>query len=171
MSGFANSKQLRDLARNPAAYARFQMTGQLPAVKAPDSPLIRALERIAPRDLALIRGLVVDPRLGYNGHRVFATATQALRWCKPDDMVLSGHSFPADSWRMKHFSKELRIGDVLAQAASFPEHLRKHVLSGAPTPAPTTASDSPEGLPENPVEEGQIKGRPDEPADSDSPRP
>lgn len=48
-------KQLRILQRNPTAMARYQATGRLPSVYRPDSPLIRLLERIPPRDRVRIK--------------------------------------------------------------------------------------------------------------------
>ena len=65
-----------------------------------------------------IRGLRVNPNLGYNGHRVFATATQALRWLAPDREVLG--SYPAQSWQNKNFHKKLTLQDVLDNASSHP---------------------------------------------------
>lgn len=72
-----------------------------------------------------IRSLKVGPALGYSGMRVFATAEQALRWCAPDREMLVCENWPAESWRIKSFSKQLTVNDVLEQASGFPEKLKQ----------------------------------------------
>lgn len=116
-------KQLRAIARRPADHARFLLTGRLPRTVRPASPLITLLERIAPYDRIRIIGLKVGPELGYAGSRHFHTAEQALRWIRPSLEMLEGEYWPAESWRMKHFTHELHIEDLIAAAASCPHGL------------------------------------------------
>lgn len=117
----ATSKQLHRLATNPADMMRFQATGKLPSGVKPASPLITLLEQVGVRDLACIAGLTVDERLGYAGSRTFHTAAQALHWLKPAPEVFG--SFPAESWRIKTYSRQLYLEDLRACCASFPKAL------------------------------------------------
>lgn len=117
----ATSRQLHRLATSPADMMRFQRTGQLPPGVQPASPLISLLEKVGGQHLVLIRGLVVDERLGYLGSRRFDTASQALRWLKPAAEVFG--TFPAEGWRMKAFSKQLSLEDVAECSQSVPNEL------------------------------------------------
>lgn len=117
------AKQMRAIARRPADHARFMLTGRLPRTVRPSSPLITLLEKISPRDRAQIAGLTVGPELGYAGSRQFHTAEQALRWIKPSAQMLEHESWPAESWRIKHFNKALHIENLIAAAARCPESL------------------------------------------------
>ena len=117
----ATSKQLHRLATNPADMMRFQATGKLPSGVKPASPLITLLEQIGVRDLTSIVGLTVDERLGYAGSRTFHTAAQALNWLKPASEVFG--SFPAESWRIKAYSRQLYLEDLKSCSTEFPEPL------------------------------------------------
>ena len=66
----------------------------------------------------------MGPALGYAGSRQFHTAEQALKWCRPAREMLESENFPADSWRMKGFHKEIYLDDLLACATSFPDGLK-----------------------------------------------
>lgn len=116
----ATAKQLKRLAINPTDYIRFATTGKLPEGMRPSSPLISLLEGLGAANRMRIVGLVVDQRLGYSGSRRFANAEQAYRWIKPSDEVFG--SFPAESWRIKRFDKQLTVAD-LASCGSVPEAL------------------------------------------------
>lgn len=100
---------------------RFQATGKLPSGIRPSSPLITLLEQIGAQDLAGIRGLTVDMRLGYAGSRTFQTAGQALLWLKPAAEVFG--SFPAESWRIKECTRQLFLEDLQECSENFPERL------------------------------------------------
>lgn len=131
-------KQMRAIARRPADYARFVVTGRLPRIVRPSSPLITLLSAIAPRDRAQIVGLTVGADLGYAGSRQFHTAEQALRWIRPETEMLATEHWPAESWRMKHFARELHIEDLIAAAARCPEDLaRRYPSLRAPGPGPS----------------------------------
>ena len=116
-----SSKILHRLATRPHEYARYLQTGRLPRGVRPDSPLIRLLKALSPRDLVQIAGVTVNSSLGYTGSRQFANALQALQWVAPADEVFD--SFPAESWRDKRFAKQLHLEDLGAVSARFPEHL------------------------------------------------
>lgn len=118
-----NQNQLNYMLRHPTAAMRFNMTGQLPRMVVPDSPLIRLLEQISPGDRAAIRGLTVGPLLGYAGSRLFGSAEQALRWCKPAQQVIERESFPAESWRIKTFARRLYLDELVFNSAFVPDEL------------------------------------------------
>lgn len=114
-------KRIQVMLRRPSAFARFQMTGELPRGVVPHSPLISALQCIAPSHRARMRGFVVDSRLGYGGSRLFHTVEQAMRWLAPDDEVFG--AFPAESWRMKGFSRRIGFCDVMECCADVPQDI------------------------------------------------
>lgn len=114
------SAMLRRLATRPSDLARYMATGALPRGIVPQSPLITLLKSITPRDRAQIHALVVSEALGYVGTRRFHNAAQALLWLAPSSEVFG--SFPAETCRIRSFSKALSIQD-LAEFAVIPEHI------------------------------------------------
>lgn len=137
------SAALHKLATNPAAYARWKMTGQLPRGETPKGPLIDLLRALSPRDRAELRGITVAPPLGYNGSRLFASAEHALRWAAPDTEVFG--SFPAKSWQ-RHGVQRLTLDDLLEHTASFPDNIRaRYPRLCRPNP-PAATSDSGPGM-------------------------
>lgn len=119
------NKAMQYMLRHPKAYLDFQMTGRLPQGVRPQSPLIDAILRIAPRDRARMIGFMVSPDLGYTGSRRFHTVSQALNWIAPDDEVFG--AFPAESSRIKAFRKALSFEDIAKACAQVPEDiLRKY---------------------------------------------
>lgn len=119
----ANQQQLHHIATNPLAYARFQMTGQLPATVRPTSPLITLLEALTPRERMAITGLKVNEQLGYLSSRQFHTAEAALRWLKPASEMLESQSWPAESYRIKRFNGRVYLDALVANAARVPDGL------------------------------------------------
>ncbi len=115
------SKQLQRLATSPADMMLFQATGRLPSGVKPSSPLITLLEQIGARDLRRIVGLTIDERLGYAGSRTFHTGAQAMTWLKPTPEVFG--SFPAESWRMKAYSRKLYLEDLIGCCTELPDAL------------------------------------------------
>jgi hypothetical protein len=120
-----SSKQLRHMMRHPAALMKFQATGRAPRITRPTSPLIALLMAINPGDRVRIKGVRVDAGVGYEGSRQFHTAEQALRWVMPDDQMIEGTSWPAESWRNKRFRDQVFLEELLDRASSFPEDLPK----------------------------------------------
>lgn len=116
-------KQLRHIATNPEAYIRFQMTGKLPAVVRPASPLITLLEALTARERMAITGLKVNECLGYFNSRQFHTAEAALRWLKPASEMLESQSWPAESYRIKRFIDNIYLDALVANAARVPDGL------------------------------------------------
>jgi hypothetical protein len=117
----ANSRQLHRIATRPADYIRFATTGRMPEGKKPQGPLVELLKKIAPHDLAAIKGVTVDHRLGYTGSRRFQYASQAWRWIAPAEEVFD--AFPAESWRDKRFLHCLYLEDFAQCCSHFPEQL------------------------------------------------
>ncbi len=141
-------KQIRELARSPSAYVKFQATGQLPRMVRPASPLITLLEAIHPRYLPHIIGVTVGPELGYSGSRTFHSAAQALQWVRPEREVLESRSFPAESWRLKNFRGKLHLEDLLDHSSDWPEQiLQQHPRLRRP--APRQAEQDPPSPPRN----------------------
>lgn len=128
----SNSQKYRELARNPRAFMEYQRTGNLPQGVRPDSPLIRLIESIPPAKRGQYLGVVVSEQLGYTGRRVFHDAHRALHWLKPSAEVFG--SFPAESHRLKHFSKTLTLADLEACCSRSPSP-----PDGATTPNVTVA--------------------------------
>lgn len=139
-----NSAALHRLATNPQAYARWKMTGRMPQGERPQGALIDLLQALSPRDRAGLRGVTVNPTLGYNGSRQFASGEQALRWAAPSAEVFG--SFPAKSWQIHHV-RRLFLDDLLANTAQapagirarYPQLCRKDALELEPGQAPTPA--------------------------------
>lgn len=142
-----NARVLHAIATRPHLYAQWQLTGRLPSLSAPRSPLVDILGKISPRDRAAMLGFTVSPSLGYNGSRQFPTAEQALRWIRPHSQMMAHESWPAESWRMKNFQRPLYIEDLLAACSCAPEQLavryaqlRRPVVPG---PGPDESTDPP----------------------------
>jgi hypothetical protein len=116
-----SSKMLHRLATRPADMSKFKATGELPRTWAPEGPLVRLLQQMSPRDLGNMRGVTIDANLGYSSSRRFNYGSQALAWvAPPGEHFFAG---PAESWRIKRFSKDLYLEDLLQQCTSFPDTL------------------------------------------------
>lgn len=113
-------KQMRHLMRRPQAMLRHQMTGQLPRMIRPQSPLITLLRGLTPHERLRYRGVRLGPQLGYCCTHQFHNAEQLLRWLAPDDCMLDGEPWPAESFRDKRFQKPLRIEDLQAASSQYP---------------------------------------------------
>lgn len=137
----ASSYQIRKLATDPMAHARFRATGQLPREpEPPSSPLIDLLLKIPPRELSHLRGVRVGPELGYSGSRAFHSASQALLWLRPSSPA---DSVASESWRDKRFAGALHLDDLLACCAARPEGIETRLarlLSSAARSASSAGS-------------------------------
>lgn len=107
-----NSKQARFLARNPRAMMQYKTTGRLPQIYRPRSPLIDLLETMSPRERVELRGIRLSPALGYQTGQTFANAEQLYRFVKPQAEMIEGEPFPAESMRIKRFTKRLTLDDL-----------------------------------------------------------
>lgn len=114
-------KQMRHLMRRPQAFMRHQMTGQLPRMIRPSSPLITLLESLTPHQRLRYRGVRLSPALGYHTGHQFHNAEQLLRWMKPCDQMIEGEPWPAESFRDKRFAKTLTLEDLQRHCAQHPE--------------------------------------------------
>ncbi|WP_312483441.1 hypothetical protein [Pseudomonas sp.] len=108
-----DAKTMDYLARRPAAMSKYIATGVAPSLAEPDSPLIRLLKSIPPKDRAHITALRITSDLGYTGVHQFHTAAQALNWLVPPQP--STHH-PSQSHQIKGFKKVLTIDDLAASA-------------------------------------------------------
>jgi hypothetical protein len=137
-----NNKTLQYMLKRPAAYARYMATGQAPTLANPSSPLITLLKSLGPRDLSRITGVTIGYELGYSGHRIFATANQALGWLAPSHAAAH---YPSQTWQDKRFQKPLTIDD-LAGHASVPADIidnwwRRHQSLPRPSNNPMPGGD------------------------------
>ena len=113
-------KQMRYLIRRPQAMMRHQATGHLPQMKRPQSPLSTLLESLRAHDRLRFRGIRLSPNLGYQCGHPFHNAEQLLRWLKPDQNMIEGEPWPAESFRIKRFSKALTVDDLKLQCTEYP---------------------------------------------------
>ncbi len=104
-----DAKTMDYLARRPAAMSKYIATGVAPILAEPDSPLIRLLKSIAPKDRAHITALRITPDLGYTGVHQFHNAAQALAWLVPTQPAAH---HPSQSYQINGFKKVLTIDDL-----------------------------------------------------------
>lgn len=114
-----SSAQVKWISKNHRAFLDYQLTGKVPRTYWPDSPLIRLLESISPRDRLRICGVRLSPALGYSHTVRFHTAQQLLAWLKPRELI-EGEPCPAETCRIKSFSNTLTLDDLKAHSASWP---------------------------------------------------
>lgn len=76
-------KQVRAITRCPKATMRHLMTGEVPKLVVPRSPLITLLEKYSPRDRLDMIGVKLTHTLGYTGGITFRNAEQLYNWLKP----------------------------------------------------------------------------------------
>lgn len=114
-------KQMRHLMRRPQAFMRHQMTGQLPRMIRPQSPLITLLESMRHHERLRYRGIRLSPELGYLTGQQFHNAEQLLRWLKPSDQMIEGEPWPAENFRIKRFAGRVTVEDLQRHSAQHPE--------------------------------------------------
>lgn len=118
-----DSRDLHRLATDPQAYMRFQTTGEVPRRHRVQSPLIDLLRRIPPQIRGRMRGVQLDPSLGYRCGMRFHTAGELLRWLAPDDEMYEDDFWPAESYRDKCFQRRLTLEDLRPFVADWPDWL------------------------------------------------
>lgn len=99
------STQIKKIMRSPQHFMKFHMTGELPNVIEPKSPLITYLESIPPRDRLHLKNVRISPKLGYQSSARFQNAAQMLNYLKPSAHM--DYTWPAESCRIKSFSKPI----------------------------------------------------------------
>ena len=97
--------QMKALIRSHKALTDYAISGQLPRVTAPQSPLITYLESIAPRERVRGRRVTLSPALGYQIVCDFGSLQSMLNYLKPSPWVDRAH--PAESRRIKSFVKPI----------------------------------------------------------------
>lgn len=137
-----DSKTLNHMIRHPEKMIDYHLTGNLPRLAEPRSPLITLLQSIPPSDRRLVTALRIGPSLGYNANTTFQNASQALNWLKPS---YSAESYPSQSRQDKRFQKELTIDD-LAGCANIPEVVRESWWRNNPRPNRRRHSDLEPGM-------------------------
>jgi hypothetical protein len=121
-----SQKQVNYLARHPHAMLEYRATGRVPRTVRPSSPLISLLESLPPGLRAQIRGVRLNPSLGYQCGHQFHTAEQLLRWLKPAHEMLEGETWPAESYRIKQFQRRLSLSDLKRLSSSWPSDSTFH---------------------------------------------
>jgi hypothetical protein len=107
------------MMRSPRAMMDFQLRGRLPDMVTPSSPLITLLRSIPPAKRVRIRGIRLHPDLGYQCTMQFHNGEQLLNWLAPND-YLRPDSWPAESFRIKQFSRRLTVEDLKVRCADWP---------------------------------------------------
>ncbi len=116
------SRQIKYMMQHPEALMRYQATGQLPRThRAPSSPLIELIESLPARLRLEIRGVRLNPNLGYTNGMRFHNAQQLLNWLRPQQELVGNESTPSESYRNKRFVRRLTIGDLKPFCASWPK--------------------------------------------------
>lgn len=95
------SAQIKRMMRSPKAMMDYQVSGKMPDVVAPSSPLITYLESVSPRDRVRMTSVNLSPKLGYNSGMQFHNAQMMLNYLKPAPWM-SG-SWPAKSLQIGSF--------------------------------------------------------------------
>lgn len=88
---------------------RFQLTGELPRVVKPASPLITYLESLGQAKRLNIKRVKLSPILGYQSNQEFSSAQFMLIFLKPDNYVTVNH--PTNLLKIQTFTT--RITDEL----------------------------------------------------------
>lgn len=125
-------KQMKYLATHPRAMSKYQTTGRSPRSVKPTSPLITLLESLPPRLRTQIRGVRLHPSVGYQCGHQFHTAEQMLRWLRPAREILENESWPAESYRIKQFRRELSLADIKCLASGWPSNSTFHYFRVKP---------------------------------------
>lgn len=116
------SRQIKYMMQHPEAFMKYRATGQLPRTrKAPSSPLIELIESLPARLRLEIRGVRLNPRLGYQNGLQFHNAQQLLNWLRPEQELIGNESTPAESYRSKRFVRKLALADLKPFCASWPK--------------------------------------------------
>jgi hypothetical protein len=116
-----SSRQIRYMMRHPEAFMKYQATGQLPRTRrSPLSPLSELIESLPPRLRLQLRGIRLNPSLGYLSGMQFNNAQQLLNWLRPEQELIGNESTPAESYRDKRFVRKLTIADLKPFCASWP---------------------------------------------------
>lgn len=102
-----NARMTCYLMSHPQAWMKFRATGQLPEVVEVTSPLIRFLESMPPRERVQWSGIGHLRDLGYDHPGGFQNASQLLHWLKPEDELIGNESSPAETRKIKSFSRTI----------------------------------------------------------------
>jgi hypothetical protein len=116
-----HSKQIKRIATHAKSAFDFQMTCKVPSMTTPTlSPLWVLLKSLPPRLRLDIKGVRLNPSLGYNNGQQWHNAEQLYNWLGGDNKRGGWESSPADSYLDRRFTKKLTINDLLDCSASFP---------------------------------------------------
>ena len=117
-----SKSQMDFLLKSPRAMMEYHVLGRLPRGKRPDSPLIRLLETLTPRERIAIEGIRIS-NLGYSTGHEFRNAEQLYRWLKPANEVF--WAYPAINVQNARFAVRLSLSDLLTFARRYPDWVRE----------------------------------------------
>lgn len=114
-------KQIKRIASHPKSAMDYQASGRVPAMELPlQTPLWVLLDSIPPRLRAEIKGVKLNPKLGYNNGQLWQTAEQLFRWLGGNESRGSWESSPADGYADRRFQKRLTVEDLLQYSNNYP---------------------------------------------------
>lgn len=116
-----HNKQIKRISTDPKSGMDYLTSKKVPAMTSPTpSPLWQLLNSIPPRLLVEIKGVQLNPKLGYNNGQKWQNAAQLFNWLGGTNQRGSWESSPADSYIDRRFKKRLKINDLLLQSSSYP---------------------------------------------------
>lgn len=118
----SQSKIMKRLATNPKAMMEFQARGKMPRLReALETPLLRLLKSMAPRDRVRFQGVKLSPKLGYQSNAEFRDAEILFRWLGGHGQMGEWETLPSETVAIRSFNKPLTLQDLKAHCQSFPE--------------------------------------------------
>lgn len=102
-----NHRVTRYLLNHPAEMVKFKATGKVPTCTPVTSPLIVFLESLPPRELVRWTGIGPLVELGYDHPGGFQNAAQLLHWLKPEPELVGNETTPAETRKIKPFSRNI----------------------------------------------------------------
>jgi len=112
------ARGLQNLLRKPAAFAKFQMTGQIDThePQATQTPLLELLRQIHMRDLVRFQRIILGPSLGYHMNRrnPFRDGVALRRWLED-----TTHG-PGPGSHLLGFTRKLTTDDLVESSGMAP---------------------------------------------------
>lgn len=127
----SQGKIMKRLATNPKAMIDAETRGKLPGLREPlETPLLRLLKKVPPRDRVRISGIKLSPKLGYQSAAEFRNAEMLFKWLGGYGQLGDWETLPSESIAMKAFCKVLTLEDLKAHSKQFPLDILKGKSSG-----------------------------------------
>ncbi|GGB53058.1 hypothetical protein GCM10011607_11960 [Shewanella inventionis] len=118
-----NTRIMKELTRNPEAFASFITKGELPQCKkSPETPLRNLIESIPMGIWTQFQGIRLSPALGFNSSLQFHSLHQLYRWLGGNQKLIGNQTLPYMSWRNVRFQTQLSIQDLIFHSAKSPSN-------------------------------------------------